>query len=53
MPPITVAALRHELSSSRLKAGITGSNPIQGMDICVRLFCVCAILCVGSGLTMG
>jgi hypothetical protein len=27
-----------------------GSNPTQGMDVCVRLFCVCAVLCVGSGL---
>jgi hypothetical protein len=27
-----------------------GSNPIQGMDVCVRLFCLCVVLCVGSGL---
>jgi hypothetical protein len=25
---------------ARSKAGIVGLNPIQGMDICVRLFCV-------------
>jgi hypothetical protein len=23
------------------------------MDICVRLFCVCVVLCVGSGLATG
>jgi hypothetical protein len=26
-----------------------GSNPTRGMDVCVRLFCVCVVLCVGSG----
>jgi hypothetical protein len=30
-----------------------GSNPTQGMDVCVRLFCVYAVLCVGSGLATG
>jgi hypothetical protein len=30
-----------------------GSNPTQGMDVCVRLFCVCAVLCAGSGLATG
>jgi hypothetical protein len=24
--------------------------PLQGMDVCVRLFCACVILCVSSGL---
>jgi hypothetical protein len=37
---------------ARTTAEIVGSNPTQGMDICVRLFCVC-VLCVGSGLAMG
>jgi hypothetical protein len=37
----------------RSKAGIVGSNPTQGMDVCVRLFCVCAVMCVGSGLATG
>jgi hypothetical protein len=23
------------------------------MDVCVRLFCVCIVLCVDSGLAMG
>jgi hypothetical protein len=27
-----------------------GSNLPQSMDVCMRLFCVCVVLCVGSGL---
>jgi hypothetical protein len=38
---------------ARSNAGIVGSNPTQRMDVCVRLFCVCVILCVGSGLATG
>jgi hypothetical protein len=34
---------------ARSSTGIVGSNPAQGMDICLPLFCVC----VGSGLAMG
>jgi hypothetical protein len=30
-------------------AGIMGSIPTQGIDVCVRSFCVCVALCVGSG----
>jgi hypothetical protein len=33
--------------------GIVGSNPTQCMDVCVRFFCVCVVLCVGSGLATG
>jgi hypothetical protein len=29
---------------------VVGSNPTEGMDICLRLFCVCVVPCVGSGL---
>jgi hypothetical protein len=33
------------------KAGIVGSNPTQTYwYLCVRLFCVCVVLCVDSGL---
>jgi hypothetical protein len=32
---------------------IVGSNPTQGMDVCVCLFCVFVVLCVGSGLATG
>jgi hypothetical protein len=34
-------------------AGIGGSNATLGMDVCLCLFCVCAVLCAGSGLAMG
>jgi hypothetical protein len=37
----------------RLNAGTVGSNPTQGMDVCVRLFGVCVVLCVGSGISTG
>jgi hypothetical protein len=33
--------------------GIVGSNRIWGMDVCVRLFCVCVVLCIGKGLATG
>jgi hypothetical protein len=33
--------------------GVVGSNPTRGMDFCVRLFCVCVVLCVSSGLATG
>jgi hypothetical protein len=45
--------LRHELSSPARNTGIMGSNPTRGMDVCVRLFFVCALLCVCSGLATG
>jgi hypothetical protein len=35
---------------SRWNTEIVGSNPTWGMDLRVRLFCVYAVLCVGSGL---
>jgi hypothetical protein len=33
--------------------GIVDSNLTWGMDVCVRLFCVCALLCAGCGLATG
>jgi hypothetical protein len=33
--------------------GVVGSNPTRGMDVCVRLFCVCVVLCVGRGNATG
>jgi hypothetical protein len=32
-----------------------GSNLTQGMDggVCMRLFCVCVVLCLGGGLATG
>jgi hypothetical protein len=32
---------------------IVGSNHTRGMDVCVHLFCVCVVLCVGNGLATG
>jgi hypothetical protein len=37
----------------RSKTGVLDSNTIRGMDVCVPLFCVYVILCVGSGLATG
>jgi hypothetical protein len=52
--PITVAAPSTAwIVFARSNTGIAGSNPTRGMDICVRLFCVCVVLCVGSGLATG
>jgi hypothetical protein len=52
--PITLAArFRAWNAFTRSIAGIVGSNPTQGMDVCVRLFCVCVVLCVGSCLATG
>jgi hypothetical protein len=51
--PITVAARSKAWAVfARSNTGIVGSNPTQGMDVCVRLFCVC-VLCIGSGLATG
>jgi hypothetical protein len=52
--PITVAARsKARTVFARSNAGILGSNPTQSMDVCVRLFCVCVILYVGSGIVTG
>jgi hypothetical protein len=52
--PITVAALSKAWTVFvHSNTGIVGSNTTWGMDICVRLFCVCIVLCAGSGLATG
>jgi hypothetical protein len=39
--PITVAARSTSWTAlARPNAGIVGSNPTRGMDVCVRLLCV-------------
>jgi hypothetical protein len=38
---------------ARSNAGIVGSNPTQGMDVCVYVYSVFVILPVGSGLATG
>jgi hypothetical protein len=52
--PITVASRSKAWTIfARSNAGIVGSNPTQGMDVCVSLFCVYVVLCAGRGLAMG
>jgi hypothetical protein len=52
--PITVAARSNAWTVfDRSNAGVVGSNPTQGMDVRVRLFCVCVVLCVDCGLATG
>jgi hypothetical protein len=47
--PVTVATRSKAWTVfARSNAGIVGSNPTRGMDVCVRLFCV--VLCAGSAL---
>jgi hypothetical protein len=43
--------LRHKPSSLIVHSntGIVRSNPTRGLDVCVRLFCACVVMCVGSG----
>jgi hypothetical protein len=48
-----MAALPKPTVFARSNAAIVGSNPTQGMDVCVRLFRVCVVLCVGSDLATG
>jgi hypothetical protein len=53
-PPITVAARSKAWTVfARSNTGIVGSNPTRDTDVCVRLFCVCVVLCAGSGLATG
>jgi hypothetical protein len=49
--PVTVAA-QSETSTvfAHSNTGIVGSNSTRVTDVCVRLFCVCVVLCVDSGL---
>jgi hypothetical protein len=52
--PITVGArCKAWIVFARSKTEIVGSNLAQGVDVCVRLFCVCVVLCVCSGLAAG
>jgi hypothetical protein len=38
---------------ANIKTGIMGSNPTRCMDVCIRLFRISVVLCVGSGLVTG
>jgi hypothetical protein len=49
--PITVAAWSKAWTVIvRSNTDFVGSNPTQGMDVFVHLFCVCVVLYVGSGI---
>jgi hypothetical protein len=37
---------------ARSNAGIVGSNPTHGMDVCVCVYSLFVLSCVGSGLAM-
>jgi hypothetical protein len=52
--PITVAAWSNAWNVfALLNAGIMGSNPIRGMEVCLRLLCVCVVLCRWRSLATG
>jgi hypothetical protein len=52
--PITVAAQSRAWTVFALSnAGFVGSNPTRGMDVCMYLFCVCVVLCVGRDIATG
>jgi hypothetical protein len=52
--PITAAARSKAWTVFALpNTGTVGSNPTQGMDVYVRLFCVSLVLYVGSDLATG
>jgi hypothetical protein len=52
--PVTVAS-RFETWTifTRSNTRVVGSNPTRGVDVCVCLFCVCFVLCIGKGLATG
>jgi hypothetical protein len=45
--------IRHEMFSSARTLGTWVRIPLKGMGICLLLFCVCVVLCVGSSLALG
>jgi hypothetical protein len=52
--PITMAARSKAWTAfARWNTGIVGSDLTRGMDVCVRLFCLCVAVCVGRGLATG
>jgi hypothetical protein len=52
--PITLASRSKAWTAFALsKTGVGGSNPTQNVNVCVRLFHVCTVLCAGSGLASG
>jgi hypothetical protein len=54
LKPITVAGpYKAWTVFAGYNIGIVGSNLTRGMEVCVRLFWVCVVLWVGSGLATG
>jgi hypothetical protein len=53
--PATATALRRELSSLARTLGLWVRIPLKAwmFGVCMRLFCVCVVLCLGSGLATG
>jgi hypothetical protein len=52
--PITVTVRSKAWTAfARPNAGIVGSNPIQGVDVCVCVYSVFVLSCVVSGLATG
>jgi hypothetical protein len=54
LSPVTVAERSKVCTAfARWEAGIVGSNPKPDMDVlvCVYVYSVCVVLCLGSGLT--
>jgi hypothetical protein len=41
------AQFKPRIVFARSNTGIVCSNPTWDMDVCVYLFCVCVVLCVG------
>jgi hypothetical protein len=50
MPITVVAQTKAWTVFACSNAGIMGSNSTLGIDVCVRLFCVCVVLCVGRDI---
>jgi hypothetical protein len=44
---------RQPITVAHSNAGVVVSNPTQATDVCARLFCVHAVVCVGTALARG
>jgi hypothetical protein len=53
MPATVAAPCEAWTVFSHSNTGDVGSNLTRGMDVCLRLFCVFAVPCIGSGLATG
>jgi hypothetical protein len=55
MPVPVAAPSKARTIFGRMNAGIVGSNPSRGMDMCMRFSVLCCVVlsCVGRGLASG